>query len=424
MRFLVSMVLFLLGEGAVSSVEPFLIEDIKVEGLDRTEPGVVLVELVFKVGDTVTLAEVEKGVQRVRNTDLFINVTHQLSDGRKGKVLTVHAEDRWTTIPIAKFSSGGGVTQAILGVYDPNILGKNLEAGGQYERLGETNSGVVWFRNRRLFGSFLFLDLQAWNINRLRTKYVPEAVKPKIKAGFLHKRTKFYIGLQKELKDWLKFGILAERHDDKFSNNYVSDKVRRERLDSSLPPETRFLFYGANLELGGIDVKDFLYDGALARLEYRHANAISSGVKDFDQFDLSLQYFKSLPFRATFGERVLAGVTRTDAVQYWYYLGGLDRIRGFSDNRFAGRYYWLSNTELRVPFLRTGWFFLQNILFYDVAAIGEKSADLDQPNAASVGLGLRLIAPKIYRLVARLDIARPVLRQDEMGVSFGVQQFF
>jgi outer membrane protein assembly factor BamA len=125
-----------------------------------------------------------------------------------------------------------------------------------------------------------------------------------------------------------------------------------------------------------------------------------------------------------FAQRFLAGTTSTQILQYWYYLGGLDRIRGFHDNRFAGRYHWLSNSEIRVPVFRRPSYIIQSVGFLDLTSVGENFKDLDSLTASSLGAGIRLILPKLYRFVIRMDYAKPIKKDDDMNISFGVQQFF
>lgn len=120
----------------------------------------------------------------------------------------------------------------------------------------------------------------------------------------------------------------------------------------------------------------------------------------------------------------MGGWTDTEVLQYWYYLGGLDRVRGFSDNRFAGSKYWLSNSEVRLPVWRQGPLIFQYVTFYDVVAAAEETKGLNKASGASIGMGARVIAPDIYRFVARFDFAYNLLRRDDMPISFGVQQFF
>lgn len=424
---LVVMLQVLPGLGAVwaaASSGAYLLKDIKVVGLSRSDPAIIVTELAFAVGETITAQQVAEGINRIKNTALFSEVRGELVAVAGGYALVITAKDRWTTIPIVKFASGGGVSQLTLGVFDPNVAGKDLELGGQMERLGETNSGVAWFKNRRVAGSHLGLDIQYWQISRLRTKYVPEAIGKTIKTGFLHSRRKVYLGLRYEWLWWLSSDIYFESHRDSFSDRYVSAEVQQQQLLATLPPNTSVLFYGGRLVFGRIDQDSYLQDGVALTVDHRRGGAQQQGVRSFEQTEFVLRAFKTLPGQITIGERLTGGNTNTNVLQYWYYLGGLDGIRGFADNRFAGRYYWLSNSELRVPVWQTSQLVVQNVAFYDVVATGEALAHLASARGASVGIGVRFIAPKIYRLVARVDYAQPVLRRDDSHLSFGVQQFF
>jgi len=223
---------------------------------------------------------------------------------------------------------------------------------------------------------------------------------------------------------WLRFGLFLETHDDKFSDKYVSEEVKRERIDPGMPPDTTFHFYGMVMELGRINYDGYLVDGVQARIDYKHGASEKKPATDFNELDLDVRFYKTFGGNMTFAERFQVGGTNTTSLQYWYYKGGLDAIRGFSDNRFAGRFFWLSNTEARVPVYESDNLVLQTIAFYDVVSTAEKTLDLHAATGASVGAGVRFIAPKIYRLVARLDYAKTLVRRDERAISFGIQQFF
>ena len=99
-------------------------------------------------------------------------------------------------------------------------------------------------------------------------------------------------------------------------------------------------------------------------------------------------------------------------------------MRGFSDNRFAGKYYWLSNTELRLPVYQHKWVVLQAVSFLDLVGVSDKPQNVFALEGASAGGGLRLFLPKVYRFVVRFDFAQPLKANDDMNFSFGVQQFF
>jgi outer membrane protein assembly factor BamA len=417
------LVLFLLVFSA-SAENTFFLEDIEVSGNKRTKKSVVMTELGFRAGERVSHEKIKEGISSLRNTNLFSNVDYRLEGEKDSKTLFIDVSERWTTIPIVKLSSGGGAEHITLGVYDPNILGYYIEAGGQYERLGDTNSGVVWFKNPRMFNTKNGIDLQLWRINRLRTKYEQEIDEPVVSTGFLHSRDKVFIGYNREFSPTLIGKLFYEYNDDTFSDDLTSSKVQELVSQKGLPPSSRFHFIGAGIDFGRINYKGHLTDGMLLGASYRYGISTSEGIDDFWQSDLSFNYFKTIFTDATYAQRLLAGFTTTEVLQYWYYLGGLDRIRGFSDNRFAGRYFWLSNSELRVPVWQNDWFVVQTAGFIDIASTSETFSQLDSIDGTSAGLGLRIIFPKVYRLAVRLDYAEPIKNNDNRNFSFGVQQFF
>jgi outer membrane protein assembly factor BamA len=140
---------------ACASDSTYIIESIEIHGNSKTKVEVIERELDFRAKDRVCDSQVAEGVQRLRNMGLFSSVEHrinQLDSATKDRVnVNVSVTEKWTTIPILKFNSGGGVTQYSLGTYDPNLFGEFIEAGAQYESLAGAGSGVAWFKNPRLF---------------------------------------------------------------------------------------------------------------------------------------------------------------------------------------------------------------------------------------------------------------------------------
>ena len=95
------------------AIDPFSIKDIRVEGLQRSDPGTVFAALPFRVGD---LYNEEKGAAAVRAlfaTGLFKDVRLQVED----QVLVVVVEER----PII-----GSVNFAGIKEFDKDTLTKSL----------------------------------------------------------------------------------------------------------------------------------------------------------------------------------------------------------------------------------------------------------------------------------------------------------
>ena len=99
---------------------------ISIKGLETTDLSVVMNELGFKERQIIEESQLQQGINEIRNTDLFSKVSYVIKSKGELTHLIIQVEERWTTIPILKVSSGGGVSQFTLGIYDPNLFGKYL----------------------------------------------------------------------------------------------------------------------------------------------------------------------------------------------------------------------------------------------------------------------------------------------------------
>ena len=75
---------------AARAVEPFLIQDIRVEGLQRTDPGTVFAALPFRIGDTYTDDKGSAALRALFGTGLFKDVRLEI----EGRVAVVIVEER------------------------------------------------------------------------------------------------------------------------------------------------------------------------------------------------------------------------------------------------------------------------------------------------------------------------------------------
>lgn len=408
----------------LAKAAPVSLNKIEIEGLDQTKPSVIYTELRFGEKMTVDSELIDLSLADLRNLNLFSKVEFEQIKNTDGTVdLKIHLMERWTTIPILKFSSGGGISRTTLGVYDPNLFGTYTESGAQFEDFSGAHSYIAWFKKPRLFSTRNGIDFQYWDTRRQRTKYDSTASDPVIVNGFLQNRRRLVTGFNYEYSPHISGGIFHEYHHDDFSRDLLEEDVKTVSLGKALPASTRFHFLGARISLGRVEEYNAIINGLKATLSAQQGLSETDLVSDFLQFDLQIDYYKTLG-RFTFAQRGLAGSTKSDAIQYWYYLGGLDRIRGFSDNRFAGRNYYLSNTELRYVTYQTTSIIVQNVIFTDIVNVVESSKDLFDITAISAGGGLRIILPKFYKIAFRFDFAETLKRNDDININFGVQQFF
>ncbi len=395
---------------------------ILVTGLSKTKLDVIERELELvqsEMPENESLGpELER---RLRRMQIFSSVQVLQENPEE---IQIAVEEKWTTIPILKVASGGGVTQTTLGVYDPNIFGAWIESGAQYEQLGTEGSGVLWLKNPRFLNQEQLLDLQYWNTKRLRLKYDQTEIDPKEKQGFVLEREKIYIGFEPKLNNRVTLKTSVENSRDQFSDSNLPAELKRKFKGQKLPVDVEVTQLGMGIDWGSLDWNTHLIEGLKVSAMIKYNWVKNQAARSFYQTEIGLIYASIIDSRVNFAQRILLGTTDTELLQYWNYFGGLDRIRGFVDNRFSGRNYFLSNSEIRITGLdKTNWV-VQGAGFIDFLNTSEKTEEIDRISAASVGAGFRFIFPKIYRAVVRIDYAHPIIKNDDQKISFGLQQFF
>ena len=75
---------------SVRAAEPFAIVDIRIEGLQRTDPGTVFASLPFRVGDTYTDEKGAAALRALFATGLFKDVRIEID----GRVAVLIVEER------------------------------------------------------------------------------------------------------------------------------------------------------------------------------------------------------------------------------------------------------------------------------------------------------------------------------------------
>lgn len=412
-------------EATVDSA-PATVSDVRVTGLKRTAPHVVARELKVEAGETLDADALEESVQRLKNTLLFSRVDPRVVPGEAGDVaIDFELDEKWTTIPILRGGSGGGTAYFVVGAYDINLLGRFLEGGAQYENLGGTSSGVVWFRNPRFLDRPIRVGADLWDATRVRSLYADG----ELEGAFTLRRQKVNLFVDGEVRRGLFLGAGVEIDSDEFSSRHQTPEQRDANLASGfeVPRGGESVIARATASAGRLDFDDYLVSGALATVVAEHAPDVGGIEFPLTRVTVEGRWFARLPLRSNLAARLTVGWTDSEAIQHQFYIGGLDYTRGLLDGQARGSQVWNGNLELRIPSVRTKWLVLQHVAFTDFGNIANDTRTLfgyESIFCSSTGVGVRVISPKIYRFVLRIDYGIAFRPHEERGVSFGVQQFF
>lgn len=431
------------GGDTLEDFGPVCLVALHFEGLESTQRRVVARELRYagvRPGAHVGRAQVEEGVQRLRNMRIFRTVRYALAPLHAGATpatppdcastspqhLTIEVEEKWTTLPILSFRQGGGTYRLILGAYDTNFLGRYLDVGAQYERLGDANSFLVWAGQPRLFDRRVHAEIGLGQRNEVFPFYRAD---DSLGWSYLLRRWVVETYLEREWAWWVRTGLVLRYQDDDFARDRMNGLALQQVRAMRLPAASRAVIAGAKLKFGRLNRDSFLVDGAALDLTLLHANEHLGSSYSFGSLSGGGRLFQTLPFRSTLGLRLDGGWSRAnaegiDALHRKFYLGGLTTLRGFAVHRFRGDHYWSTTAELRVPSLANEWAVLQHIFFVDAGGVADDLPGLAKVSGASAGLGLRLIVPKIQDFIVRVDYAFPLYRGAPNPVSLGGGQFF
>ncbi len=411
---------------AVEVTHAATVESIRVIGA-RTDSDVILQLLDTRVGATFDPQVWEDDLQRLRNTERFYEVRGEVREAGEARHVTIHASNKFSLIPIIKYKQGGGTSLLTVGAYDVNLFGRLLEVGAQYEHMDGNHGGVAWFRHpylfsrRNQFGAEVFghtIDLPLLTLAGEEQAYFDNEER-RINVRLLHEwRTGVRVGLGLSLytNDFLIDNSTAERAQR--NADFLAGRPLNSGRTASLIPR---------VVLGDLNYSEFQVRGSELTLQVEIAHhAIGS---EFDFVRGELRWLGAwLPSRNwNVAMQAQLGTKSGHEVQHKFYLGGLDTVRGFLDGQFRGDHFWLVNLEARPTLWHAPRVVLQGSLFADVAKTWDEqrfsAAGFEEP-LVSGGAGLRVILPRIYRAVLRLDVARTLSPIQQTGVAVGLQQFF
>lgn len=397
------------------------IQELVVVGLVRTHQDVVTDELTFSVPGEATDAQIEESIQRLRNLGIFRTADHTLEPHPKGQKLVITVDEKWTLLPIFSLQSGGELSSFLIGAFDVNLLGRYLEIGGRYQRLGDTNSFVTWFYDPRFLDERQFAGVDFWWSNRIRTLYNASG---EVDGGYLRLRRLARVFYSKEVSRDFQFGGGLTLQHDLFSYDLITDETRALQQANGLPRDTYATFLTGNLRLGRYDMDNYLVQGVrFTQSVSVTAPILGSSFSAVESASL-VTAFQRFPYKQNIGGRLGLAMTSAEDIEQQFFVGGFDTVRGYLDSRFRGPFVWYGNAEYRVTSLDFPWLVLQHTAFVDATGVSDRLRTVGRLNGASTGLGLRIMVPKIYSLVARIDYAVPLVGIHTSGLSFGAQQFF
>lgn len=367
------------------------VSDIKVAKNHKTRPEVITRELKTKKGDYYNRATVQRDRVAVYNTELFEDVTVEERSAGPGKIALVYNVPEKKTGQVlgglSYSASGGPVGTASIVEHNFRGRGETLSLTGALgtssfkQHTIDLNYLRPWVDKK---GTKMDLSLYDKNVTRFADGLQNGLLGTgsSIQNGrFSQQRTGASVAFTRPLSDTLRVGL-----------NIKGEDTRTDPLSDLSGFNSSIVQNGPIFQVGGLlqnDTRDFPADAvtggyqsltlALGHASLRPVGSSGANISGvfgsgtFGKSSLELRQYYSLTGprnpnkldedKTSLAMRLMAGsaVGKLPFAEQ-FFLGGIDTLRGYKEDRFWGNYMMAGTLELRQPLARK----FKGVLFVDV----------------------------------------------------------
>ena len=386
------------------------------KGLDRTDESWMRNYLTLDLSKAYTDLELEKLKTKLLTTGVFSSV----DVARTGSEVTVTVEEKWTTLPVARGEFGGGTPLRVLGLYDIHTFGSLVSAGAELRQYGTSDPGfVTWMKSPRFKDGRYTLGVELWKDIRRRNIFDDDRrllgeVEEK------NRRIRFqYLGplsILNFLSDRPGWQLGADAHVIKSEPTNFEPQFEGATSPFLVEDKTKWdSKFFLTMVYDDIAANQYDLDGMRSIFCFGK-DSTDSLIWDFETFAYQLKGDLNLSAHLYLQNRVGKELTSQR------FLGGFDGVRGVFDGMQVGPRSWQLNQEIKTNVYKSKNLWLMGAGFFD---LGKASEAWDVRDAlATMGVGIRIASPKIYRLMLRIDHGWAIDGSKQKGFSIGLNDFF
>lgn len=335
----------------------------------------------------------------------------------------IYVEEIFTIIPEVHFwTTTSQQFSYKLGMYDYNLLGRNIAFGGFYQNNGFDSYGIN-FRARNLFSKKWGMSINHQDWKSEEPLYFGNET-----ANYLYNNISFEVlGMhQINLKNEINFGVNFFREKYQYLSGAINASIpQRLNLKKSLFK----LVYT-------YDDLDYFYhytNGFKSTLYAQYVITENDFQNDFYIFWNDFFYYKRIGEKGNWSNRLRFGLASNENTPFApFAVDNNFNLRGVGILVDRGTGSIVLNSEYRYTILDTKGFAIQTNVFSDIGSWrnpGGSLNDFVQSDNIRVysGIGLRFISKKIYSATFRIDYGFSLLNpknNSRGGLVLGIGQYF
>lgn len=407
---------------------PAVVDSITISGNERTDASVISGEISSRTGAPYRPAVWNADLQAVKDLGIFwsAEATSAVDDGRAA--LHLRVREKWTLLPIVQYTQTSDAYQWTLGAWDSNLLGYGMEGGVKLIRKRAGTSYDVWLFQPRAGRGPHYFRIATLNGDRVYFVYPRRGADVAPAGYYAETRVSADVEFGRRLDD------AGERRLGVYYGPYASrfgllDHTRQQRAANAAsrftaPPARVAHRVGLKASLGRVHYDDYVYTGGRLDAGAWETIVLGRAAPPFARWEAQYRHFWSPRPRHNVALRAVAGGTGSARIEDAFFVGGLEEVRGFPDQRFAGRYAAYVNAEYRYPAVDNRWVMLQAVALSDAGAVWNGFAARERPRASwAAGVGLHALVKPVQRLVVRLDVVRSIEPFARNEFSLGFKEF-
>ena len=398
------------------------ISEIEITGLKHTKVSFIQKLLTIQVGDDLDTLLIQKDIQRLNRLIAIANTNYLLmkKDDNTYK-LTYKLEENLTIIPQANVWTVNEQFSYSVGLYEYNLLGRNIKVGGFYQDNGFDSYGAS-FSAPFLFSKSFGLGVSYQNWTSEEPLYFDDLV-----ANYKYNNEFYEFTLMCQITNKNSLSLTVNLFTENY--NFLSgDDSIVNQVPLSLEQDKSMLKLGYVYD--NLKYNYYLLSGFKSILNLQSV-ATEGNYEDLFLFGLNdFLFFKRVGLKGNLATRVRLGIASNKESPFApFALDNNLNIRGVGNTIDRGSASVVWNLEYRQTVIEKNWFVLQTNVFMDAGSWRNPGGSLNDIADADnfrvyAGGGLRFMHKRIYNAIFRIDYGYGITDKNAGGMVIGIGQYF
>jgi len=398
-----------------------IVLDLKVQGNKKIKTSFVKKIATIKAGSKLDSVAIENDIKRLKRLPSVAHAYYQVFYSHDNSYnVFYNIEENFTIIPSANiYTSNEGEFAYRLGLYEFNLLGRNITFGGFYQKDIYSSYGIN-FRAPFLFDRQFGLAINHQDLITQEPVFFDNTT-----ADYKYRNTSYEVlGLYQ-----LNFHNRIEAGINYFSEGY---EYKSGAISATVPLalNVKKLLYKFIYEYNNLDYDYQYVKGFKSSLNFQYVTPTSDELPEFVIGWNDFIYYARVGDKGNWASRLRVGFSTNDDTPFApFSVDNNLNVRGVGNVIDRGTGAIVLNTEYRHTLYEKGWFSLQGNAFVDAGTWRNPGGDFgDFSDSQNIrvypGVGLRFIHKQIFNAIFRIDYGIGVTPDATKGLVFGIGQYF